>query len=96
MSSIREILNNPEALEKTTVALFEETDTNKDGTVSIDELQALFERLSEEWNFPCPPTESIQAGLKAIDQNNDGVLSVGEFKALVIDVLNVLANSEES
>lgn len=59
------------------VATFHEADLDRTGLINIDELRELMHRMD-----PTLPLEEIQAILKFIDVDEDGKISLEEFKRL--------------
>ena len=55
-------------------ATFVAADTNKDGTLSVGELQALLQKAGVQWN-----TRRVQGLLAALDENGDGVVQRDEY-----------------
>ena len=58
---------------------FDEYDKNKDGVLSIDELKPLLEKVATILNLPKASDEDIEAGIKKLDLNKNGVLEFNEF-----------------
>ena len=68
--------------------VFNKYDKNKDGSLSVDELKPLLEKLAESLNLPKPTDESIQEGIKKLDINKNGVLEFNEFYRFFLEIYN--------
>ena len=90
MTSAADILNNPELLDQVTRAAFNEVDTDKSGSVTQDELEALIKNIAQQSNIAPPSKQDIQDAMKALDTNNDGKVSYEEFKVLVVMILKAI------
>ena len=66
-------------------ATFVAADTNKDGTLSVGELQALLQKAGVQWN-----TKRVQGLLAALDENGDGVVQRDEYVRALEDLGKVL------
>ena len=62
-------------------ATFVAADTNKDGTLSVGELQALLQKAGVQWN-----TKRVQGLLAALDENGDGVVQRDEYVRALEDL----------
>ena len=68
--------------------VFNKYDKNKDGSLSVDELKPLLEKLAESLKLPKPTDESIQEGIKRLDINKNGVLEFNEFYRFFLEIYN--------
>jgi GGDEF domain-containing protein len=66
-------------------ATFVAADTNKDGTLSVGELQALLQKAGVQWN-----TKRVQGLPAALDENGDGVVQRDEYVRALEDLRKVL------
>ena len=62
-------------------ATFVAADTNKDGMLSVGELQALLQKAGVQWN-----TKRVQGLLAALDENGDGVVQRDEYVRALEDL----------
>lgn len=58
-------------------AAFDQADTDRTGTLNLEELTALFKAMDPDF-----PENDVQAFLKYIDLDEDGRMSLNEFKLL--------------
>jgi len=79
-----------EAAREQVLAVFEQSDTNKDGSISADELKALFTALGMKG-------ETADATFANVDKNNDGKLDFEEFLDWVFtEKVSLLADGEKA
>lgn len=69
-------------------AIFKDVDANKDGSISKEELQAIF----AEFENPLKPEEADQM-MEIADQNKDGTVNLPEFKILLKKLLQLYLES---
>jgi len=65
-------------------AIFKDVDANNDGSISKEELQAIF----AEFENPLKPEEADQM-MEIADQNKDGTVDLPEFKILLKKLLQL-------
>lgn len=58
--------------------LYDELDTNADGVLSTDELQAMADKMAEDMGSDAPSVDDLMSEL---DSDGDGALSFAEFEA---------------
>jgi hypothetical protein len=79
-----------EAAREEILAVFEQSDTNKDGSISADELKGLFKALGMK-------EETAAATFANVDKNNDGKLDFEEFLDWVFtEKVRLLADGEKA
>lgn len=79
-----------EAAREEILAVFEQSDTNKDGSISADELKGLFKALGMK-------EETAGATFANVDKNNDGKLDFEEFLDWVFtEKVPLLADGEKA
>ena len=72
---------------------FDEYDKNQDGKLSKDELIPLLEKVANALKLPKPSEKDIEAGMKKLDLNKNGVLEFNEFFQFFRQVYNALEES---
>ena len=93
LEDIQSVLNDDRQLQEIAKAAFEEIDTDGSGCIDRTELQEMMTTVSEDLNMP-PPTElDIIDVLSEIDNSGDGMISLKEFKKLIREVLENLAEN---
>ena len=94
MGKIKDILNNPELLDKVAKLAFQQVDTDKSGFVTRDELAVLMTKIASDCKIATPSPAEVDNAMKAIDANGDGQISCDEFKVLVVAILTAVASQE--
>lgn len=95
MGKIKDLLGNPEQLDKVTKMAFKQVDTDGSGTISKSELEALMRKVAGDCQIKAPTSSDVDDAMKAIDTNGDGQISCDEFKLLVIGILSAIAAQEK-
>ena len=83
MAEFRAILDDPDKLAEVTKAVFDSVDTDGSGEVDRSELQNAMTMVATQAEIPPPDGEAVTAAMNALDVNQDGKISVDEFKELV-------------
>ena len=94
MGKIRELLKNPEQVDKVARLAFQQVDTDKSGYVTRDELEVLMKKIATDCDIKTPTASEVDDAMKAIDANGDGQISVEEFKVLIVAILSAIASQE--
>mmetsp|Transcript_28227 Transcript_28227/g.25026 ORF Transcript_28227/g.25026 Transcript_28227/m.25026 type:complete len:95 (+) Transcript_28227:71-355(+) len=94
MGKIKAILNDPDELKRITELAFNQVDTDKSGSIDMQELAALMNKVADQCNIPKPSESDVKEAWNAMDTNKDGKISVEEFGVLVKEILSALAASE--
>jgi Ca2+-binding EF-hand superfamily protein len=55
-------------------------DTDGSGSLERNELEAIMSSVSSEFDFEQPSKEDVDDILRDLDSNNDGKISIDEFK----------------
>jgi len=92
--SIQSILNNPEKLHAVTKAAFDSVDADKSGFLEINELEEVMKSVAKDIGIDSPSQNEVKDVLSELDTNNDGKLSLEEFKTLIVQVLTMMAQNE--
>jgi len=92
MSKISDILKNPDQVNKVAKAVFDQVDTDRSGYVSEGELEVLMKNIASQCGIKAPSSSEVAQAMDAMDTNNDGKISLDEFKVLVVEILQALAD----
>ena len=85
--SIRDIINDKEKFNVLASNLFNQYDTNKNGVICQKELSAALTSFTAGSGAPVPDEETVKQVFLSLDKNNDGALSLDEFKEFIIKTL---------
>mmetsp|Transcript_5776 Transcript_5776/g.6423 ORF Transcript_5776/g.6423 Transcript_5776/m.6423 type:complete len:96 (-) Transcript_5776:356-643(-) len=90
MSEIDAILNDDQKLTEVAKAAFDAVDTDGSGYIEHKELKQVMETVAKDIGIGSPSDDDVKEVLKELDQNNDGKISLDEFKVLIKQVLEVM------
>jgi len=62
--------------------LFDEFDSDKSGSIDVKEVRSALERIAQ-WSGSTVSEADVVEAMKALDTNNDGVITKDEFLKLV-------------
>ena len=85
--SIQDIINDKEKFNELATNMFNQYDTNKNGVICQKELSAALTSFTAGTGAPIPDAETIKQVFLSLDKNNDGALSLDEFKEFIIKTL---------
>lgn len=85
--SIQDIINDKEKFEALAKNLFDQYDTNKNGVICQNELSNALKSFTAGSGAPVPDAETIKQVFISLDKNNDGALSLDEFKEFIVKTL---------
>ena len=85
--SIQDIINDKEKFNELATNMFNQYDTNKNGVICQKELSAALTSFTAGTGAPIPDAETIKQVFLSLDKNNDGALSLEEFKEFIIKTL---------
>ena len=85
--SIQDIINDKEKFNELATNMFNQYDTNKNGDICEKELSAALTSFTAGTGAPVPDAETIKQVFLSLDKNNDGALSLDEFKEFIIKTL---------
>ena len=85
--SIQDIINDKEKFNELATNMFNQYDTNKNGVICQKELSAALTSFTAGTGAPVPDAETIKQVFLSLDKNNDGALSLDEFKEFIIKTL---------
>ena len=90
--SIQELLNDPEKIDKTCKDYFYSIDKNKNGVLELREIKNILSKFAEDTDVVRDSDEEIQKAFNQLDTNNDGKISLDEFKTLFQNYLLKYSN----
>ena len=91
---IENILANDEQLSAVTAAVFGVVDVDGSGHIDRSELKNAMVNVAREANIAAPNDEQVDKAMNALDANQDGKISVEEFKVLIRGLLTAIAGIE--
>ena len=94
--SVKEILADKEKLGKVAKAAFDSVDTDHNGFLDKKELEEVMASVANDMGIDKPSPSDIDDILKELDQNSDGKISLSEFQVLIKQILEIMANAEDS
>ncbi len=95
MSSVQDILADVKKFEEVARAAFDSVDTDRSGEIDGKELGKIMNQLAKETNTVAPSAKEVQEVLEALDEDKSGKISYDEFKVLIREVLQHMAEDEE-
>ena len=94
MAELQNILNDPVQLDAHIKSIFYEFDSDKSGFVDEIELENLMKKFAQTNGGDAPSKEDVAKTLKAFDLNQDGKISLDEFKFLAVKMLTGTAAAQ--
>ena len=85
--SIQDIINDKEKFNALAKNLFDKYDTNKNGVICQNELSNALKSFIAGSGAPVPDAGTIKQVFISLDKNNDGALSLEEFKEFIVKTL---------
>ena len=85
--SVQALLNDKEKFNELSQKLFNQYDTNKNGTICEKELSNALISFTAGSGAPIPEPDTIKKVFLSLDKNNDGALSLEEFREFIIKSL---------
>ena len=82
--NMQDIINDKEKFNAIANNLFVQYDTNKNGVICEKELSNALTTFTAGSGAPIPDAETIKQVFLSLDKNNDGALSLEEFKEFLI------------
>ena len=92
--NIKELMKNPQKVEKICRDYFNSIDKNKNGVLEYKEIKVILAKFAEESDSVQPPENEIVDAFKKLDANHDGKISYSEFKSLFDKYLNRLTQKK--
>jgi len=90
-SNVTQLLGNSSMTDKAAKLVFNQIDKDRNGFITINELENLFHQFAAQTSIPKPPGFLIKQAMKMYDTNRDGAISFDEFKAFIYSVLSLQA-----
>lgn len=91
---IETILKDEHALNTLIKYAFDVVDTDQAGFLSTDKLKNIMTSVAEDINCDPPTLQDMKEVMDEVDVDNDGEVSISDFKVLIISVLHHLMNSD--
>ena len=85
--NVQELINDKEKFNTVAQNLFVQYDTNKNGVICQNELSNALKSFTAGSSAPVPDAETIKQVFISLDKNNDGALSLDEFKEFIVKTL---------
>ena len=85
--SVQDLINDKEKFNTVAQNLFVQYDTNKNGVICEKELSNALISFTKGAGAPIPDADTIKQVFLSLDKNNDGALSLEEFKEFLIKTL---------
>ena len=93
MGKVQEVLKNPQQIEQVAKSVFAQADHDKNGSISLIELELLVKYIASECGSSTPSREDVTKIMRTLDTNTDSSLSFEEFIPFVKDVIHVIAEN---
>lgn len=84
-------IENPNLLEHI-IEFFEEADSNKDGSLQLNEFLAVCNTIKTRFPLTEEHLVNLESKFKKYDVNHDGTLDINEMKAMLKDIDSKLTN----
>ena len=85
--SVQDLINDKKKFNTVAQNLFTQYDTNKNGVICEKELSNALTSFTKGSGAPIPDADTIKQVFLSLDKNNDGALSLEEFKEFLIKTL---------
>ena len=85
--SVQDLINDKEKFNTVAQNLFTQYDTNKNGVICEKELSNALTSFTKGSGAPIPDADTVKQVFLSLDKNNDGALSLEEFKEFLIKTL---------
>ena len=94
-SQIKELLQEPEMLEKVILNAFQKLDMDKSGYLELNEIEEVFLNISSEMLIEEPSEEELDEIVKCMDINGNGRMSYKEFYSMIRQLLELIISNEK-
>ena len=81
--SAQALINNTEKFNEVSTDIFNQFDKNKNGIICENELANARKTFADYKGVPVPDNDTIKRVFLSLDTNNDGGLSLDEFKEFI-------------
>ena len=92
---LQNILNDPVQLDAHIKSIFDEVDSDKSGFVDEIELESILKKFAQTNGGDAPSKEEVAKTLKTLDLNQDGKISLDEFKVLAVKMLTATVAAQK-
>lgn len=90
-AEIQAILRDDRKLHEIAKSAFDAVDSDRSGFIDEPELKSVMTSVAQDIGMDAPTDSDVQDVLKELDKNNDGKISLEEFKVLIRQVLEIMA-----
>ena len=92
MGKAKDTLKNAAEFDKVAKKVFSDADSDKSGTITLDELEQLILHIACECGTSSPPHSEVVDIMNQLDANQDGKVNFQEFVPLARQILSILGN----
>ena len=92
-AEIQAILRDDRKLHEIAKAAFDAVDSDGSGSIDESELKTVMCSVAGDIGMDQPSDSDVREVLRELDVNRDGVISLEEFKVLIRQVLELMANN---
>lgn len=91
---IKQILSDPEDLNKVAKNVFDAVDIDKSGFIEANEFSEILINICNEFGFTLPSEEDCNAILKELDEDGSKKIEFNEFQMFIAFLLESINSSE--
>lgn len=95
VEELRAIIADDSRLTEITKAAFDSVDTDGSGAIEENELKQVMQAVASDIGMSEPSDSDVSEVMKELDVNNDGKISLDEFKVLIKQVLDIMLSEAE-
>ena len=90
-AEIQAILKDERKLHEIAKSAFDAVDGDRSGFIDEPELKSVMTSVAQDIGMDAPSDNDVRDVLRELDVNNDGKISLEEFKVLIRQVLEIMA-----